>query len=90
MQQHSVDGNKSGASTATAAHSFMNIVRVLVTAALLLLPICAGSTSIGNLTIVFCSQWQFGHVSPMLLHGETTNPAPPPALAALCEPCCSG
>ncbi len=44
----------------------MNILHAIVLWLLLLRPVSAGS----NLTLVFCSQWQFGHWSPMLPLGE--------------------
>jgi hypothetical protein len=37
---------------------------------LLLLQCCLVSGCSRNLTVVFCSQWQFGHISPMLPAGD--------------------
>jgi hypothetical protein len=48
----------------------MNILRAIAFGLLLLLPVSARS----NLTLVFCSQWQFGHLSPMLPLGEQHMP----------------
>jgi hypothetical protein len=37
---------------------------------LLLFDCCPVSGCSRNLTVVFCSQWQFGHISPMLPAGD--------------------
>ncbi len=52
---------------------------VILVAALLLLQqsLLLAALSPNNATIVFCSQWQFGHISPMLpTGGDPLPPAP--------------